>query len=183
MHVSGDAKPRGSDARAVGPVEIARPARSLGAWRDKRPFGLEVVMHSELQRERGFESGAGFRFHQPAGPIKAHQEVAIGVNVLQGVIEGAKSQCNADGSAEIESMEIGVREGKRSACAKAEVDGIKDRRLAAVAGPDQAIYPWTRQPAKALNRPKVFDLKQTDQRHTASPARSSQGAVHRIGGF
>jgi hypothetical protein len=140
-------------------------------------------MHSELQRECGFESSAGFRFHQPAGPIKAHEEVAIGVNVLQGVIEGAESQCNADGQAEIESTEIGVREGKRSACAKAEVDGVKDRRLAAVAGPDQAIYPRFRRPAKALNRAKVFDLKQTDQRNNASPARSPRGALHRIGGF
>jgi hypothetical protein len=111
----------------------------------------------------------GFRFHQPGGHIEAHEEVAIGVDVLQGVIEGAKSQRNADGSAEIKSMEIGVSEGNRSACAKTKVDGIKDRRLAAVAGPNQAIYTWTRQPTKALHRPKVFDLKHTDQRHTTSP--------------
>ena len=81
------------------------------------------------------------------------------------------------GSVDVKSMEIGVSEGKRSACAKTKIDGSKDRRLAAVAGPNQAIYTWTRQPTKALHRPKVLDLKHTDQRHTTSPRSFATGSV------
>jgi hypothetical protein len=64
-------------------------------------------------------------------------------------------------------MEIGIGEGKRSTRTKTKIDGLKDRRLAAVARPDQAIYRWTRQLAKGSHRPKILDFKHTDQRPAA----------------
>ena len=65
MGVAGDAKPSGRDARAISPVEVAGPTCSLRAGRDERPLRLEVVLDGELQSQRGFEAGAGLRFHHP----------------------------------------------------------------------------------------------------------------------
>jgi len=101
--------------------------------------GSRSSLDGKLERQGGFEPGTGFRFHQPGGRIEAYEEVAIRVDVLQRVIESAKSHRNADRAAEIEGMEIGVSEGKRSARAKAKIDGIKNRRLAAVAWSDQTV--------------------------------------------
>ena len=119
MVVGHHADARWGKPNAVAPAQIPRQPLRLGSLRHQRPTRLQIARNGELHRQHGLDSLLRFILDRAGCGIKPAKVHAVGVEVLQVVVEFAERDRDGDRRLDIQQVEVSIRELDAPASPKA----------------------------------------------------------------
>ncbi|AAP85902.1 conserved hypothetical protein (plasmid) [Cupriavidus necator H16] len=152
------AEPARRDPKPVGPGQVPGQPLRRSALGNQLPLRLQVALDRQSNRQHRLAVRVRLLEHGAVLRPEAAQVQAIRLKVLERVVELAHGNLDHDGLVDIHAEKIMVAELRGAPRAQAQIDGVKNARLARVTRSDQRVEARARPPGEMLDAAKVADL-------------------------